>query len=53
MLNAKLERHMTESHAFSHEIFTFIYREIICPQYFHNIFITNFKWQIVTVGTKK
>ena len=48
MLNAKLERHMAEPYALSHEISTFIYREIICSQYFHNIFITNFKWQVVT-----
>ena len=23
-------------------------REMICPQYFHNIFTTNHKWQVVT-----
>ena len=31
-------------------------REMICLQYFHNIFITNPKWQvllIVIVGAKK
>ena len=25
-----------------------MHREMICPQYFHNIFITNLKWQIIT-----
>ena len=48
MLNANLERHMARPHALSHEVSTFIYREMICLQYFHNIFITNFRWQVVT-----
>ena len=25
----------------------FLQREMICPQYFHNIFTTNSKWQVV------
>ena len=33
-------------------IYLFTLREMICPQYFHNIFITNPKWQVVIVGQK-
>ena len=31
----------------------YIDEEMTCPQYFHNIFTTNSKWQVVIVGTKK
>ena len=35
------------------EVYEFSFREMICPQYFHKIFTTNFKWQVVIVGAKK
>ena len=35
------------------EVYEFSFREMICLQYFHKIFTTNFKWQVVIVGTKK
>ena len=40
-----------ESRLFGSDIFGFdwiLIREVLRPQYFYNIFITNYKWLIVT-----
>ena len=30
------------------KFFVYLRREVLCPQYFYNIFTTNPKWQVVT-----